>query len=147
MWIVNFFKEWKAYRIVNKVCKKNLKDLESVGLKRDWFGRLFCIINRDPDVELGSDEDAVYLQNELAQIWQVLVKLNIADILAYELKPLEEVNDLGNGQEEYEHAYLVILTPAWNLDRQYITWKSVLLLLLGLLGFLGGLAYLILMFV
>ena len=144
MWIKNFINECKAWKIVNKVYKENIKDFQSVGLKKDWFGKLYCVINRDPEIELGSDEDAVYLQNDLAKIWETLVRHNIVDILAYELRPLEEVIDHDDeGHEIYQHAYLVTLTPAWNLDRQYVSFKSVLFLTLFTGGFITGLVFLI----
>lgn len=134
MWLKNFINECKAWRIVRKEIKNHKSDLESVGLKWDWFGRLYKVINRDPEIELGSEEDAVYLQNDLAKIWNVLIKIGIVDILAYELKPLEDSTILEDGTEEYEHAYLVILTPAWNLDKQYVTFKSVSLLTLFIIS-------------
>ena len=125
-YLKHFFNELKAWKIVRKEYKKNKKQFDSVGLKKDWGGRLYKVINRDPAVTLGSDEDEVYLRKELSEIWSVLVKLNLVDILAYELKPLEEVKQISETEEEYEHGYLVTLTPAWNLNKQYVTFWSVI---------------------
>ena len=141
MWIINFVNELKAWRIVRKEYKKNRQLFDSVGLKSDWFGKLYRVINRDPDIELGSGEDEVYLRKELAEMWQVLVNLNIVDILAYELKPLEEEREIGDGKVEYEHGYLVTLTPAWRLDKQYVTVKSVIGVTLFFIALIGGLVY------
>ena len=140
-YLKNFFNELKAWKIVRKEYKKNKSLFDSVGLKADWGGRLYKVINRDPEIELGSDEDEVYLRKEMAEIWAVLVKLNIVDILAYELKPLEEVTVINERQEEYEHGYLIILTPAWNLDRQYVTIKSIIGVTLGFAVVIYGLVY------
>lgn len=126
MFLKKFFLELKAWRIVRKEYKKNKALFDAVGLKADWGGRLYKVINRDIDIPLGSDEDEIYLRKEMAEIWAILVKLNIVDILAYELKPLEEVRQISETEEEYEHGYLVTLTPAWNLDRQYVTIKSII---------------------
>ena len=134
MWIVNYFKELKAWRIVKKTCKKHKDELLSVGLKYDWFGRLYRVINRDPEIVLGEGEDEIYLRRELSEVTAMLLKLNIMDILAYELKPLEDERELEDGKIEFEHGYLITLTPAWNLDRQYVTWKSTLFLILLLAG-------------
>lgn len=121
-----FFLELKAYWIVRREYRRHKEMFKSVGLKMDWFGRLWRVINRDPDVaELGSDADRVYLQNDLAQITQVLVEYNIADIVSLEIIPLEEVNDIDGETEEFENAHLVILTPMWMSDRQYVTGWSV----------------------
>lgn len=140
-YIKNFFLEAKAWRIVNRVYKKNKADFDKISLKKDYFGKLYKVINRDPDIELGSGEDEIYLRKELSEIWQVLVKHNIVDILAYELKPLEEVRQIDETHEEYEHAYLVTFTPAWNLDKQYVTLKSVIFMTLFLGGLIFGLVW------
>ncbi len=141
MWIVNFVNELKAWRIINKVYKNNKSDFNSIGLKKDYFGKLYKVINRDVLIELGSDEDQVYLRKELAEIWQILVKHNIVDILAYELKPLEEERQIDETHIEYEHGYLITFTPAWNLDRQYVTFWSVIFMTLFFTTLIGGLVY------
>ena len=141
MWIKNFFNELKAWRIVNKVYKKNKADFDKIGLKKDWFGRLYCVINRDTDIALGDEMDEALLHKELAEIWSVLVKLNLVDILAYELKPLEEVTKIDDTHEEYEHGYLITLTPAWNLNKQYVTLKSLFFVIVGFVALIGGLVW------
>lgn len=121
-----FFLELKAYHIVKREYRRHKKDFRAVGLKKDWWGRLWKVINRDPDVaELGSEADKVYLQNELAQITQVLVDCNIVDILAVDFTPLDEVTRISKDEEEFENAHLIVLTPMWNSDRQYVTVSSV----------------------
>ena len=141
MWIVNFINELKAWRIINKVYKNNKSDFNAIGLKKDYFGKLYKVINRDVLIELGSDEDQIYLRKELAEIWQILVKHNIVDILAYELKPLEEERQIDETHIEYEHGYLITFTPAWNLDRQYVTFWSVIFVTLFFTALIGGLVY------
>lgn len=137
----NFFNELKAWRIINKVYKNNKLDFNAIGLKKDYFGKLYKVINRDVLIELGSDEDQIYLRKELSEIWAVLVKLNLVDILAYELKPLEEERQIDETHIEYEHGYLVTFTPAWNLDRQYVTFWSVISVTLFFAALIGGLVY------
>ena len=137
----NFFLEAKAWHIVRKEYRKNRALFDAIGLKKDWFGRLYKVINRDPEIELSSGEDEIYLRKELSEISAVLIKCNIYDILAYELKPLEEVTPLGDGTEEFEHGYLITLTPAWNLDRQYVTFWSIIFVTLFFAVLIGGLVY------
>ena len=141
MWIKNFFNELKAWRIVNKVYKKNKADFDKIGLKKDWFGKLYCVINRNTDITLGDEMDEALLHKELAEIWSVLVKLNLVDILAYELKPLEEVTKIDDTHEEYEHGYLITLTPAWNLNKQYVTLKSLFFVIVGFVALIGGIVW------
>ena len=141
MWIKNFFNELKAWHIVRKEYRNNKRLFDAVGLKTDWGGRLYKVINRDPEIELGSGEDELYLRKELGEITNVMVQTKIIDILAYDLKPLEEETDLGDGKVEYEHGYLVTLTPAWSLDRQYVTFWSLLFVGLLFIALLIGLGY------
>lgn len=140
-YIKNFFNELKAWRIVRREYRKNRADFEKVGLKSDWFGKLYRVINRETDIVLGDEMDEALLHKELAEIWAMLVKHNIVDILAYELKPLEDERQISDNQIEYEHGYLVIFTPAWNLDRQYVTTKSVFFMSLLCIGLIAGIAY------
>jgi hypothetical protein len=121
MWISNFFKELKVWRTIKNVCNENEYFLESSGLKYDWFGHIYTVINRDPNIKLGSDEDRQLLMKELNDIQNVLVKLNIIDLLAYELIPLEttEISKDGN-QEIFENGYLVKFTPAEDVSKQYV---------------------------
>ena len=133
--------ELKAWHIVRKEYRKNKALFDSVGLKKDWFGRFYRVINRDPEISLGSDEDQIYLHNETSKIWAVMVKLNLADILAYELKPLEDERQIDETHIEYEHGYLITLTPAWNLDRQYVTFWSIIFVTLFFATLIGGMVY------
>lgn len=146
MWIKNFFKELKAWRIVKQVYKQNKTDFEKHGIHCDWFGKLYIVINRDTDIILGSDEDKVYLQNDFARISQVLVNYNIMDILAFKCEPLEHERRLKDGRIEYEHAYLITFTPAYNLDHQYVNFWSILGLTLLVAGIIGGIIYLLVHF-
>ena len=119
MWIVNYFREWKVWRTVKKVYKENQTEFDKMGIKSDWFGRLYKVINRDPSIALGTHEDEILLQKELKQISDFLVKMNIMDLLAYELLPQEQ-----SGEDYFENAYLVKLTPAYRMDKQYVSFKS-----------------------
>lgn len=121
MWIKNFFKELKVWKTIRKVCKDNHQFIEKSGLKYDWFGHIYKVINRDPNIKLGSDEDRVLLMKELSDIHNTLVKLNIIDLLAYELTPLELSEISKDGDKEiFENGYLVKFTPAEDVSRQYV---------------------------
>ena len=141
MFLKNFFNELKAWHIVRREYKKNRSLFESISLKSDWGGKLYKVINRDPDIKLGTGEDEVYLRKELSEISAVLIKCNIYDILAYELKPLEEERQIDETHIEYEHGYLITLTPAWNLNRQYVTFWSIVFVTLFFAALIGGLVY------
>jgi hypothetical protein len=133
MWISKFFKELKVWITIKKVCNENEYFLESSGLKYDWLGHIYTVINRDPNIKLGSDEDRQLLMRELNVIQDVLVKLNIIDLLAYELIPLEssEISKDGN-QEIFENGYLIKFTPAEDVSKQYVKPWSCFLVFVGI---------------
>lgn len=121
MWIAKFFKELKVWRTIRKVCRENKQFLESRGLKSDWLGHIYTVINRDPNIKLGTDEDRFLLTKELKDIQETLMKLNIIDLLAYELVPLESSEISEDGSEEiFENSYLIKFTPADDVSKQYV---------------------------
>lgn len=133
MWIVKFFKELKVWRTVRKVCKENEQFIEKSGLKFDWLGHIYTVINRDPSIKLGSDEDRYLLMQELNDIQNVLVKLNVIDLLAYELIPLESSEISKDGNEEiFENGYLIKFTPADDVSKQYVKPWSCFCVFLGI---------------
>ena len=133
MWIVNFFKELKVWITIKKVCNENEYFLESSGLKYDWLGHIYTVINREPNIKLGSDEDRVLLMKELNDIQNSLIKLNIIDLLAYELIPLESSEISKNGVEEiFENGYLVKFTPAEDISKQYVRPWSCIFVFVGI---------------
>ena len=133
MWIANFFKELKVWRTIRKVCKENEQFLESAGLKYDWLGHIYTVINRDPNIQLGSDEDRILLMKELNDIQNALVKLNIVDLLAYELIPLESSEISDDGSEEiFENGYLIKFTPAEDVSKQYVKPWSCFFVFVGI---------------
>jgi hypothetical protein len=133
MWIVNFFKELKVWITIKKVCNENEYFLESSGLKYDWLGHIYTVINRDPNIKLGSDEDRVLLMKELNDIQNTLIKLNIIDLLAYELIPLESSEISKDGSEEiFENGYLIKFTPAEDVSKQYVKPWSCFLVFVGI---------------
>lgn len=142
MWIKNFFNELKVWKEVRKVYKENKDEFLRVGLKMDWVGHIYKVINRDIKIALGTNEDELLLREELKEIQNILIKENLIDILAYDLKPLEEDNG-----DTYEHAYLITFTPAYRLDKQYVSLKSISILTLITLGIIGAISTLILYYV
>ena len=148
MWIVNFFKELKVWRTIRKVCKENKQFIENAGLKYDWFGHIYTVINREPNIKLGSDEDRMLLMRELQDIQNILVKLNIIDLLAYELIPLESYEIINDGSEEiFENSYLVKFTPAEDVSKQYVKPWSCFCVFVGVPVFIASIVFALFYFV
>ena len=133
MWIVKFFRELKVWKTIRKVCKENNQFLEKNGLKSDWLGHIYTVINREPSIKLGGDEDRALLMRELKDIQNALVKLNIIDLLAYELIPLESSEISKDGEQEiFENGYLVKFTPAEDVSKQYVKPWSCFFVFVGI---------------
>ena len=147
MWISNFFKELKVWRTIRNVCKENKKFLESVGLKYDWVGHIYTVINRDPNIKLGSDEDRHLLIKELKEIQDILIKLNIIDLLAYELIPLESSEIDKDGSEIFENSYLVKFTPADDVSKQYVKPLSCFFVFVGIPVLIFAIIYSLIYFI
>lgn len=142
MWISKFFKELKVWRTIKKVCNENEYFLESSGLKYDWLGHIYTVINRDPNIKLGSDEDKYLLMKELNNIQEILVKLNIIDLLAYELIPLESSEISDDGSEEiFENGYLIKFTPAEDVTKQYVKPWTCLFVFLGIPALIASIVF------
>lgn len=142
MWLKNYINEWKCWREVRKVYKQNQKEFNKIGLKSDWFGRLYKVINRDPSIALGTAKDEELLSQELKEISDFLIKLNVMDILAYELIPQED-----SDKDTFENAYLIKLTPAYDMSKQYVTFGTTTCLILTSCAILAGLIYSIIHFI
>ena len=148
MWIVNFFKELRVWRTIRKVCKENKQFIENTGLKYDWLGHIYTVINRDPNIKLGTDEDRVLLMRELQDIQNSLVKLNIIDLLAYELVPLESSEMSDDGSEEiFENGFLVKFTPAEDVSKQYVKPLSCFLVFVGIPLLIAGIVFALIHFI
>ena len=148
MWIANFFKELKVWRIIKKVCNENKQFLENAGLKCVWLGHIYTVINRDPNIKLGSDEDRLLLMKELNDIQNSLIKLNIIDLLAYELIPLESSEISDDGSEEiFENGYLVKFTPAEDISKQYVTPWSCFFVFVGILVLIASSVFALMYFI
>jgi hypothetical protein len=97
---------------------------------------------------LGSDEDRYLLMRELNDIQKVLVKLNIIDLLAYELLPLESSEISDDGSEEiFENSYLVKFTPAEDVSKQYVTPWSCLGVFVGIPALIAGVVFTLIHFI
>ena len=80
------------------------------------------------------------VHSQAEQIYSIEINLNSYHFLKKNI----ELNRINEKEVEYEHGYLVMFTPAWNLDKQYVTWKSVTMMSLLGLGLVGGIVYTIL---
>jgi hypothetical protein len=105
MWlaILKFFKVYrdiKIYRDYLKIVDKESKDSpvwSRKGLRRDWFGRIYTVINLPPEIiysmDLPKEARPSFVMNEIKPINEYLKTLNLEEIITIGLEPVEGTND------------------------------------------------------
>jgi hypothetical protein len=99
---------FKCYRVVKKI----EPELYNQGLRVDWIGRVYAVINLEGD-ELNQPEllqQSIVLQS-LSPISEILVKYGLSDVLYPDVRKIE-----GSG------SYLVILYP----ETDYVDFGAVI---------------------
>lgn len=101
----NFFLEFRLWFNFQTTSKRNKKELEDNGLRVDWIGRVYGVVNV-PDEVLGAAEEIqqAYVLKQLGQFSTVMNKLKISSVVYPQIQEIQ-----GTG------AYLVIFWPI--LDR------------------------------
>lgn len=111
MWlaILNFFKVYrdvKIYRDYLKIIDKESKDSpiwSRRNLRKDWFGRIYTVINLPPEVifsvDLPKEARPSFVMSEIKPINDYLKSLNIEEIITIGMEPIKGTN---------EESYLVV---------------------------------------
>ena len=107
--LFNFFKVWKdikIYRDYLKVIKKeslNSPIWSRKNLRKDWFGRVYTVINLPPEVifsaDLPKEARPSFVMSEIKPINDYLKSLNIEEIITIGMEPVKDTN---------EESYLVV---------------------------------------
>jgi hypothetical protein len=105
MWlaILKFFKVYrdiKIYRDYLKIIDKESKDSplwSRRNLRKDWFGRIYTVINLPPEVifsaDLPKESRPSFVMNEIKPINEYLKTLNIEEIITIAMEPIKGTND------------------------------------------------------
>ncbi|NDE10258.1 MAG: hypothetical protein EBZ95_06805 [Chitinophagia bacterium] len=111
MWlaILNFFnvyRDIKVYRDYLNVIKKEYENSPiwvRKGMRIDWFGRIYTVVNLPPEVILSSDlpKEArpSFVMSEIKPINDYFKKINIEELITLWLVPVKDTN---------EESYLVV---------------------------------------
>ena len=111
MWlaILNFFnvyRDVKIYRDYLKIIDKESKDSplwSRRNLRKDWFGRIYTVINLPPEVifsvDLPKEARPSFVMSEIKPINDYLKSLNIEEIITIGMEPIKGTN---------EESYLVV---------------------------------------
>jgi hypothetical protein len=111
MWlaILKFFKVYgdiRVYRDYLKTIDKESKNSPiwvRKGLRIDWFGRIYTVVNLPPEViysaDLPKEARPSFVMNEIKPINDYLKAINIEEIITLGIEPIKDTN---------EEAYLVV---------------------------------------
>ena len=111
MWlaILKFFKVYgdiRVYRDYLKTIDKESKNSPiwvRKGLRIDWFGRIYTVVNLPPEViystDLPKEARPSFVMNEIKPINDYLKTINIEEIITLGIEPIKDTND---------EAYLVV---------------------------------------
>lgn len=105
MWLAilklfSVLKDIKIYREYVKIIDKEAKDSPIWSrrkLRKDWFGRIYTVINLPPEVIFSSDlpKEArpSFVMSEIKPINDYLKSLNLEEILTLYMNPVKDTND------------------------------------------------------
>lgn len=120
MYWVKLFQEIRIWMLSRRVAKSNVEELLEFGLRVDWIGRLYTVINLPEEVATQPYAQQPYVLSQLRKYDEVLLRLQLSDVLYPEFEKIPG-----------EDAYLLVLTP----EVEYLsTWRFIF----NTAGWIGG---------
>jgi hypothetical protein len=111
MWlaILKFFKVYNDIRVYRDYLNIIKKDLENSpiwtrkGMRIDWFGRIYTVVNLPPEVlfsaDLPKEARPSFVMNEIKPINEYFKTINIEELITLWIEPIKGTN---------EESYLVV---------------------------------------
>lgn len=97
--ILSILKDFKLYSDFLTITKKesiNSPEWNKLKLRRDWFGRIYTVVNLPPEVTQSKDFPVearpAWVFEEIRGVNEYLTRLNLQEIIAPLLRPLSEAN-------------------------------------------------------
>ena len=122
---VDLFKEIRIWRIFKRTATSNVELLNKAGLRVDWIGRVYTVVNLPEEVQGASQEiQQAYVLQKISEFGQTMMRIGLGDIVYPEIKKI-------NGTV----SWLVVLWPTF----EALTFTRILLFLFRntvLFGFL-----------
>lgn len=120
MYWIKLLEEIRIWMLSRRVTRSNEEELFEFGLRVDWIGRLYTVINLPEEVASQPYSQQPYVLSQLRKYDEVLLRLQLSDILYPEFEKIPG-----------EDAYLLVLTP----EVEYLnTWRFVF----NTAGWIGG---------
>ena len=120
MYWIKLLEEIRIWMLSRRVTRSNQEELFEFGLRVDWIGRLYTVINLPEEVASQPYSQQPYVLSQLRKYDEVLLRLQLSDILYPEFEKIPG-----------EDAYLLVLTP----EVEYLNiWRFVF----NTAGWIGG---------
>jgi hypothetical protein len=105
MWlaILKFFKVYRDVKVYRDYLKVVKKESESSpiwtrkGMRIDWFGRIYTVVNLPPEVifsvDLPKEARPSFVMNEIKPVNEYLKTINIEELITLWIEPIKGTND------------------------------------------------------
>ena len=100
MYWIKLIEEIRIWMLSRRVTRSNEEELLEFGLRVDWIGRLYTVVNLPEEVASQPYSQQPYVLSQLRKYDEVLLKLQLSDVLYPEFEKIPG-----------EEAYLLVLTP------------------------------------
>jgi len=111
MYFINLFKELRKWYLLYKLGKKHEKMLNENGIRRDYIGRLYSVINLPEEVANHPYQREPYVLEHLREYDQILLKAQLTELVYPEISAIPESD-----------AYLLVL----DAGKEYISLSKFL---------------------
>jgi len=121
MYLIDLYDDIMVWYRYAKVTKSNRKKLEDKGLRVDWAGRIYTVVNV-PDEMKNYPNIEMWVMQQLSPYNPVLLELGIADYSFPEVQRIEEAG---------VDAYLVVMYPelnnisVWRIILEIAKWAGI----------------------
>jgi hypothetical protein len=125
---LDLYREIRIWRIFSKTAKANVDLINKQGLRVDWIGRVYTVVNLPEEVLTASPEiQQAYVLQKISEMGDIMMKVGLGDIVYPEIQKI-------NGTA----GWLVVLWPSF----EALTTVRIIVNLFRT-GFLGTFIYLL----
>lgn len=129
MWIKRAYRELKEWQAIYRATKRDAvqQDLEKSGLKVDWIGRAYTVVNVPPEFTNNEHTVQSYVLSKLRDLNSITLNLGISDVVYPEVKQIKGTTQylivLGPKFEDLTFSRILYHIIGWILCYLLIDWQ------------------------
>lgn len=119
MYFWKLLKEIRIWYIIYKEGKKHEKFLNDNNIRRDWFGRLYSVINLPEEIANHPYAREPYVLEKLRDYDQILIQVKLTDLVVPEFSPIPNTDAyllIMSGVDDYINIWRFL----WNSAIYYV---------------------------